>query len=152
MKFPHSLKFFEIPDHVRRPAGLFGADCKLGALEEFRFQLLPAQRLAGMTGRRRRRGDTQRVVYVLSRQTFALCESPCCWIGLASVLSCSEVKEARYSMRLVSSSGPGLKQGTGATGCAIIERFLPLIPQPLIRRARSGHRQAMIRHHAGGGM
>jgi len=53
MEFPHSLKFFEIPDHVRRPAGLFDADCKLGAFEEFRFQLLPAHRLSGMTGRRR---------------------------------------------------------------------------------------------------
>jgi hypothetical protein len=53
MKVPHSLKFFEMPDHVRRPAGLFDADCKLGALEEFRFQLLPAHRLSGMAGRRR---------------------------------------------------------------------------------------------------
>jgi len=53
MKFPHSLKFFEIADHVRRPAGLFDPDCKLGALEEFRFQLLPAHRFSGMTGRRR---------------------------------------------------------------------------------------------------
>ena len=33
--------------------GLFDADCKLGALEEFRFQLLPAHRSSGMAGRPR---------------------------------------------------------------------------------------------------
>src|ERR687894_3289055 len=53
MKVPHSLKFFEIPDHVCCPAGLFDADCELGALEEFRFQLLSAHRFSGMTSRRR---------------------------------------------------------------------------------------------------
>src|SRR5215212_10027874 len=59
MKFPHSLKFFEIPDYVRRPAGLFDADCKLGALEEIRFQLLPAH----WPRKGQQRGDLRRVHY-----------------------------------------------------------------------------------------
>src|SRR5215217_9628645 len=53
MKFPHSLKFLEIPGHVRRPARLLVVDHGFSALEEPRFQLLPAHRLAGMTARRR---------------------------------------------------------------------------------------------------